>query len=84
MAETAKAALALLETMRAAALPKAKDELAELTAFAAQNDAETPLQPWDVGFWRERLREERFALQEEAVRPYFPAAKSFERIVCAY
>ena len=50
MAETPAAAMDLLETLRAAALPKAQAELDELTAFAADQGAETPLQPWDLTF----------------------------------
>ena len=61
--------------MRAAAYPVAEQELADLTAFAQAKGHDDALQPWDIGFWRERLREERFALREEEVRPYFPLPK---------
>ena len=34
-------------------------------------EAETGLMQWDVGFWSERLREARYELKEEDLRPYF-------------
>jgi oligopeptidase A len=64
---------ALLDELRTAALPKARAELAELTAFAHAHgfppgDA---LALWDIAFWAERLREERYAYRDEELRPYF-------------
>ncbi|MBA3979894.1 MAG: oligopeptidase A [Alcanivorax sp.] len=56
------------------AKPQAEKELAELKAFAAENGA-TDLQPWDIGFWSERLREARYSISEEELRPWFPAEK---------
>lgn len=56
------------------AKPQAEEELAELKAFAAENGA-TDLQPWDIGFWSERLREARYSISEEELRPWFPAEK---------
>ena len=35
----------------------------------------TPLALWDVGFWAERLREQRFDYTDEQLRPYFPFEK---------
>jgi oligopeptidase A len=32
-----------------------------------------PLRPWDLGYFSEKLRRERFALDEEELRQYFPA-----------
>jgi oligopeptidase A len=32
----------------------------------------TPVEPWDVAFLIERLRQERFELDQEDLRPYFP------------
>jgi Zn-dependent oligopeptidase len=32
------------------------------------------LSQWDVGFWAERLKEAKYALEEEQLRPYFSLA----------
>ncbi|MEB3333157.1 MAG: M3 family metallopeptidase, partial [Synechococcaceae cyanobacterium] len=64
----------LLEDLRAAAFPIAEAELEDLRACAARHGAPeaADLQPWDVSFWAERLRRERFDLDSEALRPWFP------------
>lgn len=55
-----------------AARPAAEKDLEEVKTFAAAKGAEDVLAHWDVGFWVERLREERFDYTDEQVRPYFP------------
>ena len=74
MADSEAAVEGLLEELRAAALPVARQELESLTACAARHGAPeaTDLQPWDVSFWAEVLRRESFDLDSEALRPYFP------------
>jgi oligopeptidase A len=63
----------LLESLRQVSLPAAKKELQELEAFAHTQDANvTELQPWDVSFWAERLREQKYDFNAEELRPYFP------------
>ncbi len=64
----------LLEDLRAAAHPVALQELAELRACAARAGAAEAddLQAWDVSFWAEVRRQEAFALDSEALRPWFP------------
>jgi oligopeptidase A len=47
--------------------PAARKEFAELEAFAGRR-----LEAWDVAFYSERLKRERLAVSEEALRPYFP------------
>ncbi len=37
----------------------------------AQGFAEDSLKWWDVSFWAERLREAKYSLNEEELRPYF-------------
>jgi len=67
MAESESEVERLLEDLRAAAHPIAQGELDELRALAASNgaaEAAADLQPWDVSFWAERLRQERFELVE--------------------
>ncbi|MEM8487441.1 MAG: M3 family metallopeptidase [Bacteroidota bacterium] len=44
----------------------------ELETFAKQSGHESSLAHWDVAFWSERLREEKFAFTDEELRPYFP------------
>jgi oligopeptidase A len=64
---------ALLDDLRRASMPAARRELDELRAFARQEsgDPGLDLALWDVGFWAERLREQRYAFSEEELRPYF-------------
>ena len=63
----------LLAELRDAALPRARAELEELTVYAREKsgDAGLELSLWDVPFWAERLREERYAYSDEELRPYF-------------
>ncbi len=69
-----------LEELRSVALPAAKRELDELTAFAVAHThvscvghpAHEPLRQWDVSYWSEKLRQHKFAFDSEALRPYFP------------
>ena len=64
----------LLEDLRAAALPAAQRELEELRRCAERHGAPEAedFQPWDVSLWAEVLRQERFELDSEALRPWFP------------
>lgn len=64
----------LLEELRAAAYPVAERELEELRAIARRQGAPEAddLKPWDVAYWAEKLRQESFELDSEALRPWFP------------
>ena len=46
----------------------------ELQAFRRELEGPdaAPLQPWDVGYYAEKLRHARFDFDEEELRPYFP------------
>jgi oligopeptidase A len=73
MAPSVAAVERLMGELRSAALPKARQELEELTAFARREsgDPSLVLAHWDMGFWAERLREQRYAYRDEELRPYF-------------
>lgn len=47
--------------------PGARREVARLERFAAR-----PLQAWDLAYYSEKLRQQRFSLSDEVLRPYFP------------
>lgn len=73
MAPSVLAVEQLLGELRTAALPKARIELDELTTFARTHsgDAGLVLAHWDMGFWAERQREQRYSYTDEELRPYF-------------
>lgn len=54
------------------AKPRAVAELEELRRFAAQTDGLADLQPWDIAYYSEKLKERQLGLNEETLRPYFP------------
>jgi oligopeptidase A len=75
MAPGVDAVVDLLESLRGASFEAAQQDLATLQEFAADNGAPEALCLWDIAFWAERLREQRFAYSEEELRPYFPLPK---------
>ena len=76
MAPSADAVAALSEQLHAKSFARAKQEHAALATWARERgDLEGDLRPWDVGYWAERVREARYDLNDEEVRPYFPMPK---------
>ena len=74
MAKTGAKALAFVEDMHAKAKDAIAREMDELEAFVAEQTgrAKDRLEPWDVGYWAEKLRQARYDFDEEELRPYFP------------
>jgi len=74
MAPGVDAVRGLLEDLREASWAPAKDDLEELRNYANERADEdlSELAHWDIAFWAERLREERYGYKDEEVRPYFP------------
>ena len=74
MAKDVDAVEGLLEELRVAAFPAAERELDDLKAIARRHGAAEAkeLAPWDLPYWSEKLRQERFDLDQEALRPWFP------------
>ncbi|MDX1976145.1 MAG: M3 family metallopeptidase [Pseudanabaenaceae cyanobacterium bins.68] len=72
MAPNLAAIEVLIEELRQASYGAAVADLADLEAFAHSQGFEGNLCHWDTSYWAERLRETRFDLNEEALRPYFP------------
>lgn len=74
MAPNVEAVEALLEELRSASYDAAVKDLEALKEFAASKGAPeaADLRHWDIPFWAERQREEKFAFTAEELRPYFP------------
>lgn len=75
MAESPRQALDFLEDLARRAVPQAREEFAELEAFARDELGMGELAPWDVGYASEKMREARHAISQEQLRPYFPAPR---------
>ncbi|UIR57115.1 M3 family metallopeptidase [Sphingobacterium sp. SRCM116780] len=53
------------------AKPAAQDEFQELTAFAQETDGITTLEKWDGAYYSEKLKQKKFQLDDEQLKPYF-------------
>ncbi|NYS62508.1 oligopeptidase A [Vreelandella salicampi] len=73
MADSPAQVLDFLNDLARRAVPQAKEEFAELTAFARDELGLETLEPWDVAYTSEKLREARHAISQEQLRPYFPS-----------
>jgi oligopeptidase A len=67
MAKSADEVRAFLMDLVAHSRAAAKRELAELEAFAGLS-----LEPWDIAWYSEKLRHRKYAISDEALRPFFP------------
>ena len=75
MAESPAQVFSFLEDLAAKSKPQAEQEVAELKAYAEQHHGITELQAWDFGYYSEKLKQEKYAISDEVLRPYFPADK---------
>lgn len=81
MAPSVEAVETLLEELRRASFAAAESDLEELKAFAATKGApDSDLKHWDISFWSERQREEKFAFSAEELRPYFPLTQVLDAL----
>ncbi len=71
-ADTAQV-VSFLEELAQRSLRVARDELEEVRAFAKQRDGLDDLEAWDVAYYSEKLREQRYSVSQEELKPYFPA-----------
>ncbi len=75
MAGRADAVRDMFTKLRDASWTAAQRDLNDLNALKESRGDSTPLALWDIGFWAERLREQRFDYTDEQLRPYFPFEK---------
>ena len=72
MAQNTDAVFAMLGKLTWSYLPTARKEIEEVTTFAKENEGEDfDFQPWDFAYYSEKLKEQKFDLTDEMVRPYF-------------
>ena len=78
MANEASEVVAFLRDLAARAKPSATKDYEAIRSFAAEHMGIDDVQPWDVAFISNRMRQTLFSLDEEAVRAYFPVEQVME------
>ncbi len=80
MAKKIQSVESLLEELRSASYPYALNELSDLKHCAKKNgvNLNSDFANWDLLYWSERLRQERFNLNQEQLRPWFPLPQVLE------
>lgn len=72
MAQTTDEVLGFLRDLASKSKEQGKQDVSELTAFAAENYKVDSLNAWDLAYYSEKLKQARYAISDEDLRPYFP------------
>ena len=72
MADNTDEILAFLHDLAKRCKPQAEQELAELQQYAAEHDGIPALAAWDIAYYSEKMRQQRYQLSQEELKPYFP------------
>ncbi|WP_411369155.1 oligopeptidase A [Pseudidiomarina salilacus] len=72
MAESAAQVESFLEDLARRSLPQAHADFAEVLEFAKQEYGVGELEAWDVAYYSEKLKQQKYAISDEELRPYFP------------
>lgn len=75
MANTTGEVMAFLENLAIKSQHQGKQDFKELSDFAASEFKQDNLQAWDLAFYSEKLKQSRYAISDEELRPYFPKDK---------
>ncbi|WP_222984933.1 M3 family metallopeptidase [Flagellimonas meishanensis] len=71
MAETPEKVMDFLNELLEKAMPAAKKEFKELETFAKDLDGIDRLEKWDSAYYSEKLKQKKFNLDDEKLKPYF-------------
>ncbi len=71
MAKTPEAAEALLMSIWTPAKAKVQQEVAEMQALSDGLGNDFKIAPWDYYYFAEKVRQQKYALDENEIRPYF-------------
>jgi peptidyl-dipeptidase Dcp len=71
MAKNKETVNSFISDMIEKCLPYARKDVADLQEYAEANGFEGKLMPWDFAYWSEKLRTEKYAVNDELLKPYF-------------
>lgn len=79
MAKTPEAAISMLKQVATPAVAMAKREAAELQALINEQGEKFTLEPWDWNYYAEKLRKQKYDLDEAEIKPYFEIRTVLEK-----
>ena len=80
MAKTDKAVNDLLLNIWKYAVPRAKEEVADMQKIIDREGGNFKLAPWDYAYYAEKVRQEKYALNEDELKPYFSLDKVLDGV----
>ncbi|MBK5971087.1 MULTISPECIES: oligopeptidase A [Thiorhodovibrio] len=75
MARSTLEVMEFLTDLAAHSVARARAELEEVRAYAASELGHQALEPWDVAYFSEQLRQHKYTISQEELRPYFPITR---------
>ncbi|WP_318462936.1 oligopeptidase A [Photobacterium leiognathi] len=75
MAESTEQVLGFLNDLADRAKPQGEREVSELRDYARNEFGVETLEPWDFAYYSEKLKQHRYSISDEELRPYFPEKK---------
>lgn len=78
MAETPDQVIGFLTDLADKSHLQAVSERDQVFTFAKEMDGLDELQAWDLGYYAEQLKQQRYTISDEALRPYFPENRVVE------
>lgn len=71
MAQSPSKVISFLDNLLQYAKPAARQELDAIAAYAQQNQGPASLQRWDITYYAEKLKKEKYTIDDELLKPYF-------------
>ncbi len=75
MAKTPERAMELLDAVWTPAIARVREEVADMQALADKEKAGIKIEPWDYRFYAEKVRKERYDLDQSEVKQYLQLDK---------
>lgn len=75
MARSPEEVMGFLTGLAHRVVTPAREEFEEVRAFARNLHGVGTIEPWDLAYYSEKLREHRYAITQEELRPYFPISR---------
>ena len=75
MAKTPENAMKLMERVWPAAIARVAEEVADMQALAEKENKGIKIEPWDYRYYMEKVRKERYDLDQNEIKPYLQLDK---------